>query len=158
MRFMSTPPLNTLTAWPMLRLMLSLEGMEPPQLPASRSWAVFKSFLALPTGSERDVASFQTTWIREDPDTPIFVVRYLRELTDDATGFGRITRSVELQFLYDLSAPPTLRTLELWSEDFESVRAFTAAVEALPEWKFSVEHAPSDGELLQDEESADSVA
>ena len=58
------------------------------------------------------MASFQTTWIRD----ATFVVRHLRELTDDATGFGRITRSVELQFLYDSSALPSLRALELWSD------------------------------------------
>jgi hypothetical protein len=136
----------------MLRLMLALDGLEPPQLPPARSWAVFKSFLALPSASEQDAASFQTTWIREDPASPTFVVRFVRELTDDAAGVGQLTRSVELQFLYDGAAGVPLTGREVWNVDFESVQAFAEAVEALPEWIFAVRNVPLDGELLQDEE------
>jgi len=153
----TTPPLNTLTAWPILRLMLASEGMEPPLLAPDTSWSVFKRFLALPGAAGHDVASFQTSWIREDPDSPTFVVRFVRELADDAAELGRTTRSVQLEFLYALPVDPDLRALELWSEDFQSIEAFTAAVEALAEWSFAVENAPSYGEILQDEEWDDSV-
>jgi len=147
-------PLNTLTAWPMLRLMLAMEGMEPPLLPANRTWAVFRAFLELPSASERDVSSFQTSWIREDPDTPTFVVRLVRQLTDNAAGWGPLTRSVEAQFLYEAPSDPGLAEHTVWSDDFRSLGDFVAAVEALPEWRFAVENDRSDGDLLADEESA----
>jgi hypothetical protein len=109
---MTTPRLNTLTAGPMLRLMLA----------------------------------------------PTLVIRFVRELTDDAAGFGGLrTRVVELQFLYELSARLPLAAREVWSDEFESLQAFTDAVESLPEWKFVVEEGPPTGELLEDEERAESV-
>ena len=149
---MTTPPLNTLTAWPMLSLMLAMDGMEPP-LPGRRSWRVFKTYLALPSSSDRDVASFQSTWIREDPTEPTFVVRFARELTDDADGTGLLrTRIVEIQFLYQLSDELPLAARELWSDEFASMQAFTEAVEATPEWKFVVDEGPAVGDVLQDEE------
>jgi hypothetical protein len=155
---MSTVPLNALTAWPMLRLMLAMQGMEPPTLPAGRTWTVFKAFLQLPSASERDVSSFQTTWIREDPDTPTFAVRWVRHLTDSEPGGEPLTRSVEAQFLYESPYAPGLAEHTVWSDDFSSLEEFVAAVEALPEWRFAVENDRGDGELLEDEESADGVA
>jgi hypothetical protein len=155
---MTTPRLNTLTAGPMLRLMLAMDGIEPPQLPGQRSWRVFKSFLALPSASARDVASFQSAWLGEDPSAATLVIRFVRELTDDAAGFGGLrTRVVELQFLYELSARLPLAAREVWSDEFESLQAFTDAVETLPEWKFVVQEGPPTGELLEDEEPAGSV-
>jgi hypothetical protein len=155
---MTTPPLNTLTAGPMLRLMLAMDGMEPP-LPGRRSWKVFKAFLSLPSSSDADVASFQSTWIREDPAEPTFLVRFVRELTDDVGYTGqRRTRIVEIQFLYQLSDELPLAARELWSDDFDSMQGFTEAVEAAPEWKFVVDEGPPTGDVLEDEEPADSVA
>jgi hypothetical protein len=149
--------LNTLTAWPMLRLMLAMEGMEPPGLPASRTWTVFKAFLELPSDSEPDVSSFQTSWIRDDPGSPTFVVRLVRQLTDDASG-GPLTRSVEAQFLYESPADANLAEQAVWSDDFKSTTEFVAAVGALSEWSFAVENDTGDGELLTEEESADEGA
>jgi hypothetical protein len=154
---MTTPALNTLTAWPMLRLMLAMRGMEPPELPGMRSWEVFKGFLAVQSASEHDVASFQSTWLREDSQAPTLVIRFVRELTDDAAGYSR-SRTVELQFLYELSGTLPLVARELWSDEFESTQAFIDAVEALPEWRFVVDEGPATGDLLEDEESTDSVA
>lgn len=154
---MTTPPLNTLTAYPMLRLMLAMDGMEPP-LPGRRSWSVFKTFLSLPSSSARDVASFQATWLREDPNEPTFVARFVRELTDDAGDGALRRRVVELQFLYQLSEELPLAARELWSDDFPSLQAFTEAIEATPEWKFVVDEGPPDGEILEDDEPVDSDA
>jgi hypothetical protein len=155
---MSTALLNTLTAWPMLRLMLAMQGMEPPTLPAGRTWTVFKAFLALPSASEQDVSSFQTTWIREDPDSPTFAVRWVRQLTDSEPGGEPLTRSVEAQFLYEAPHDSELAERTVWSDDFSSLKEFVAAVEALAEWRFAVENDRGDGELLEDEESADGDA
>jgi hypothetical protein len=149
---MTTPLLDTLTAWPMLRLLLAMDGMEPPQLPARRCWTVFKAYLALPSASERDVAAFQSNWILEDPASPIFVVRLVRQLTDNASGVGQFTRSVELQWFYEMPHDPSLAERDLWSEDFHGIEGFAAAVEALPEWAFAVENKASEGDLLEAEE------
>jgi hypothetical protein len=138
--------------------MLAIQGMEPPQLRADRSWAVFKGFLELPSASERDVSSFQTSWIREDPESPTFVVRWVRQLTDNAVGYGPLTRSVEVQFLFASPAHRGLAEHTVWSDDFDSLKEFIATVEALPEWRFAIENDPGDGELLADEESGEGVA
>jgi hypothetical protein len=87
------------------------------------------------------------------------VVRFAQELTDEAGDTGRLrTRVVQLQFLYQLSAELPLAARELWSDDFASTHAFTEAIEVLPEWRFVVDEGPPTGDVLEDEEPADSVA
>ena len=139
----------------MLRLLLAMEGIEPPQMPVSRCWTVFKAFLALPSASQRDVAAFQSSWILEDPASPTFVIRFVRQLTDYASGMDPLTRSVELQWFYEIPHDPALAEQDVWSEDFDGIEGFAAAVEALHEWAFAVGTEASGGDLLEAEGAAD---
>jgi hypothetical protein len=145
--------INTLTADPALRYLLALEGRESPSVPVAEGWEVFKAFLELPADGE-DVAGFQTSWIRENPDYPVFVVLFVRQLTDAADGGIRLMRAVALQFLFSC-VPSRLVEVELWSSDFEDRTAFFAAVEDTDEFYYATKSALPDsgGVVLEAEET-----
>lgn len=80
-------PINTLTAGPLLRLMLAMEGMEPDSMPVEEAWPVFKRFAALPSQANGDVISFQVRQEGE-PGSPMYYCMWIRQLSDEA-GEGR---------------------------------------------------------------------
>lgn len=137
-----TPPLriNTLTAAPLLRPLLALEGMEPPDLDPERAWAVFKRFVSLPAESPQDLATFQAHWHTLSDDTPQLACLFARPLSDDATGF-ETTRSIQIEYIYDLPYSERLAELEVWSDEFPSLDAFFAHVEKLPHFRMMREQS-----------------
>src|SRR5262249_54870587 len=86
---------------------------------------------------------FQTSWLRENPDEPVFEVLLGRQLTDRDAPSGPLIRLVALQFLF-AKAPSTLNEVELWSTDAPVLDRFLDDIEHSPEFQ----HAWS-GELLQ---------
>lgn len=127
---------NTLTAGPLLRLLLALEGMEPPDIDPARAWQVFRRFLALPSESVQDVASFQARWEGETGDAPVLFCTFVRQLTDeDPDAIAPRTRSIELEYSYDVPRVDQLPELDVWSDSYRSLDEFAAHVERLPHFR-----------------------
>jgi len=124
-------PINTLTAGPLLRLMLAMEGMEPDSMPVEEAWPVFKRFAALPSQANGDVISFQ---VRQggEPGSPMYYCMWIRQLSDEAGGWGERTRSIQLEFMYDHGPQIHFSECEVWSDDFDSLDSFSSHVERLP--------------------------
>jgi hypothetical protein len=114
--------------------------------------------MEVPADSTEDVAGFQTHWLREDPETPVYEVLLCRQLTDRAEPIGRLTRLVALQFLYE-GARQDLAETEVWSSDFRSVGKFLDHVEHLPEFEFALEGPLTQGDaILYDEDVPEAAA
>jgi hypothetical protein len=142
---------NALKALPVLRYLLADEGVEPPYVPFSTGWKVFQAFLKVPADSTGDVAGFQTSWLREKPDAPVFEVLFCRQLTDRDQPGGPLMRIVALQFLFE-QARADLGEVEVWSKDYPSLDRFLDDVERRPEFEYAMEAEPSLGEAILVEE------
>jgi hypothetical protein len=141
---------NIRTAEPVLLYLLADAGFEPPLIPVREGWDIFQKFLAMPAESQSDVASFQTTWIRENPANPVYSVLFSRQLTDPDEHLGSLTRAVGLQFLFD-DTRRDLSEAELWSNDFSDLKAFVEHVEDLREFEYSLDATPTEGDVVIDE-------
>jgi len=130
---------NTITAGPLLNLLLALDGMEVPEDPQD-VWPVFKKFAAVPSTSELDVIGFQIAWEPLD-DRVVVRCSWVRQLRDDAAGYGTIERLIEIIYGYDytLDAPAEL---DVWSDKYRKLDDFFAAVEASKEFQFLLDNAP----------------
>ena len=128
--------INTLTALPVLKYLLAEQGIEPPAIPFRTAWEVFQRFLKLPAESREDLAGFQVTWLKENPQEPVLQVLLCRQLQDDAPGIGLLRRIVGLQFLY-AGARVTVDDGELWSNDFHSLDSFLDQVEKQPAFDYA---------------------
>jgi hypothetical protein len=115
--------------------MLALDGMEAPGEPG-RSWDVFKRFAQVPSTSVHDVLAFQVGWIRIDDGDPLLSCSWVRQLTDDAAGYGELTRAIQLEYGYSERLLLVPDELDLWSDEFNSLREFFEAVEDQPQFKF----------------------
>ena len=142
---------NTRTAEPVLLYMLADAGFEPPLIPVREGWKIFQEFLRLPAESQTDQASFQATWIRENPNEPVYSVLFSRQLTDPDEHLGTLSRAVGIQFLFE-DARPDLAEAEAWSNDFASLDAFCEHVETLKEFDYSLDATPTQGDVLVDED------
>jgi len=133
-------PINTLTALPLFQLMCALEGRESGSLVLSQTWRTFLTFCALPATSKDDYPGFQAELTRDDLDTPVVEVRLIRQITDDAAGFGPTTRAVTTSFLFE-NSPTDLQNVTLWARDYPDLATFQAAVEATPEFRWTTTQA-----------------
>ena len=134
-------PVTMLSAGPLLRLMLALEGMEPPKLDPMRSWTVFQRFAALPAQATQDVATFQVTWVTEIDGPPILFCVLARQLTESVRGMAETTRSIQVEFSFEAESDE-LEDIEVWSDEFESLDAFVAHVEELPHFEIIAREKP----------------
>ena len=64
---------------------------------------------------------------------------WLRQLTDDATGYGETTRAIQLEYGYDQELTNYPDEIELWSDDYTSVTRFFDDVEQAPQFFFMLE-------------------
>ena len=135
------PFVNTITAGPLLNLLLALQGMEGPD-DRRRTWEVFQQFARLASSSEHDVVGFHAGWMEVDDGYPTFAGSWVRELTDDAAGFGTLTRAIQVEFGYEEPLESLLEPVELWSDDYPTLEAFFAEVAQLPHFTFIMETAP----------------
>lgn len=143
-------PINTVTALPLFQLMCALEGREAGTLALRLIWPIFLDFCRLPARSEEDSPGFQAEVSREGVDTPVLEVRLVRQLTDDALGYGRLTRVVYANFFFD-QVPDDLDGAMLWARDFASLEEFREAVEATPEYQWALgQVADHDGFEFED--------
>ena len=146
---------NTITAGPLLNLLLAMDGMEEPADPR-RAWAVFKRFAQVPSSSTQDVLGFQVRWIQVGDGYPVLTCAWVRQLTDDAGYTTEITRIISLEYSYDsgrqeLTSYP--EDLELWSDDYSTLSEFFGDVEQQPQFSFMLQHAADfSGVYLHDEE------
>lgn len=138
---------NTLKALPVLRYLLADVGIEPPYVPVSTGWKVFQQFLKVPADSFQDVAGFQTSWLRENPEAPVLEVLFCRQLADRDSPAGPLMRVVALQFLFE-KARADLAEVELWSKDYRSVEAFLDDVERRAEFEYAMDTEPSLGDAI----------
>ena len=138
---------NTLKALPALKYLLADVGVEPPDIPVRIGWEVFQKFLRLPADSSPDDAAFQTAWLRENPDAPVFEVLLGRQLTDANPTLGPLTRLVALQFLFD-HAPSHLTELEIWSSEFPSLDRFLDHIERQAEFEYALDAGPSSADAI----------
>ena len=146
---------NTLKALPALKYLLADAGLEPPYIIVAGGWPVYRRFMALPADSTEDVGGFQTHWLRETPDNPVYEVLLCRQLTDDAQGVGPLTRLIALQFLFE-GAPGHLPETEIWATEYRSLEKYFDHVESLPQFQFALEGAPTQGDaILYDEDVPD---
>ena len=95
----------------------------------------------------KDAGSFQTSWIRENPEAPVFSVMFLRQLTDEAGGYGELTRAIALQFLFE-DAPEDLGEHAMWSSEFRRLEDFFTNVERLREFRFVLDAPPSFADVI----------
>ncbi len=134
---------KTLTAGPLLHLLLALEGMEPPELHPARAWPVLRRFLALPSESGQDVYSFQASWASEMGEAPVLFCTFARQLTDEAGDRGEpLTRSIQLEFSYEIARTKDLDACEVWSDRFRTVEQFAAYIERLPHFQMMQQETP----------------
>jgi hypothetical protein len=146
---------NTITAGPLLNLMLALAGMESPEEPA-RAWEVFKRFARAPSTSSHDVIAFQVGWIEVDGGDPLLSCSWVRQLTDDAAGYGDITRAVQLEYGYDEKLLHVPNSIDVWSDEFPSLAEFFEAVERQSQFGFMMETAASiSGVYVRDDDGVE---
>ena len=141
--FMIELRVNALKSLAVLQYLLAEDGREGPFVPFAAGWKVYQTFLRVPSDSAEDVATFQTSWLRENPDDPVFEVLLGRQLTDRRGPGGPLIRLVALQFLFE-KAPRTLSELELWASDAPTLDRFLGDVEHTLEFQYA-----SDGDLLE---------
>jgi hypothetical protein len=131
---------NTITAGPLLSLMLAFDGMEGPGEPLP-TWEAFKRFAQLPSSSVHDLVGFYVAWL-PDPSGEMFLsCSWFRELTDDAGGQGEDTRIVRLEYGYTDTLLRAPQETELWSDAFRNLPDFFAAVEKSSQFRFIVDTA-----------------
>lgn len=135
-------PVTLLTASPLLRLMLALEGMEGPVIDPMRAWAVFRRFIALPAEAAQDVATFQATWVTEIDGPPILFCVLARQLTVSVRGMAETTRSIQVEFSFEAEYTDELEDIEAWSDEFETLDDFAAHVEELPHFEIMAQEKP----------------
>lgn len=135
-------PVTLLTASPLLRLMLALDGMEPPAIDPMRAWAVFLRFAARPADAAQDVATFQATWVDEVDGPPILFCVLARQLTQSGRGVAETTRSIQIEFSFEVEYAEELEDLEVWSDEFETLEAFADHVEQLPHFEVIAQEKP----------------
>jgi len=141
---------DPLTARPLLDLMLAFQGLEAPILDPSAAWRVFKEYLGVPSAVGATVGGFQCSVVAEEALGPGVLVRFIREVAGEDTEVGPRRRNVFLQLVYD-SSEEGLEDRDLWMEPGSSLSEFLTAVEALPEFRFAMEAAPSGGEVFMEE-------
>ena len=137
---------NTLTAEPLLKLLIAVEGEEPSTPSPMVAWKVYQEFLRYPASGEDD-ASFQTEWI--DGDSPVFHVTFTRQFTDEVAGVGSLTHQVAIQFGYEVERPADAESIELWRSDHPDLEAYLAAIEAHPAYIYCREHGTLDRFVFQ---------
>ena len=123
-------------------------------IPFRRGWEVFQRFLKLPAESQEDVAGFQVTWLRENPEEPVLEVLLCRQLRDASAGIGLLRRIVAVQFLYG-GARVTVDDTDLWSADFPSLDRFLDRVEKEPAFDYALDaddHLTGADALIVEEE------
>lgn len=127
------PPLtlNLLTAAPLLRLLLALQGHDADDLDPKVTWNAFKEFGRWTADTPGDVLSFQATWTPADtveaPDPPFFYCTISRELTPDEDDLTAI-RSVQIQWSFDVPENE-VEEIEVWSDAFSDLDSFFEHVE-----------------------------
>ena len=138
---------NPLTADPILRLILALDGHEAGRFSFSAGWGAFSRFIRLQSTCDIDRASFQI----DSSDGVSCFVRFARELwpgrSDDVgPDEGRV---VLLEFAW-LEDPPPLDSALLWSDDDQDVAGFLKTVEAHDAFRscISDEYPPFDDSTL----------
>lgn len=125
--------ITTLTAEHVLRYMLAVHGQEAPYGPITATWPVFREFLHLPTAATEDIALARVfRGETDDPRQVKFVVA--RRLTDEAAGYGPVTRQIELAYHWELAEPFAMDLVTFSSRDFAGLAEFCAAVEAMPQF------------------------
>jgi hypothetical protein len=135
-------PVNTVTALPLFQLCCALDGRESGDLVLTSTWARFLEFSALPASNADDHIGFQVEVSRDGLDVPVLAIRLTRELTDDASPYGRFTRMIFAEFLFE-GVPAYLESGSLWAEDYPNLDTFRAAVEATSEYAWAVERPPT---------------
>ncbi len=148
---------TTLMAEPLLRLLLAEAGHEPPRIPPAAGWRAFLAFAAVPAAQADDGTSFQAEVIEEETAEPVVSVIMVRQLTDELEEGKVRTRRVALQYLDPAPDPedPPLEERNVWAEDFDSLAAFAAHVEALPEFQYAQRHVPEHVALFVEEDAVE---
>jgi hypothetical protein len=151
-------PITTLTAEPLLRLLLAQAGYEAPHVPPAVGWQVFQAFSALPAAHQDDGVSFQSEVAEEAGAEPVLSLMFVRQFTDQLENGTYRTRRVALQYLYP--PPPPGSGLEigekiLWQPDYDSWTAFSADVEATDEFRYAMAAKPEHAALFAEEDLAE---
>ena len=144
---------NTITAAPLLHLLLAIAGMEGLGDP-EEVWPVFKRFSSFPSSSEVDILTFQ---IAPAEERGVVGVRFAwgRHLRDEAGGYGITDRLIEVAYGYYPGSFAHPQTLELWSDQYPSADAFFADVESRPEFEFLLRTAPTSAEISVEDVATD---
>ncbi|MEO8450609.1 MAG: hypothetical protein ABI647_12495 [Gemmatimonadota bacterium] len=150
--------LNTLTAKPLLEYLVACEGVDDDfagGITPARAWPAFSRFAAIPTTSDGDVISFQASWVDDPTIPPAYTMSWARELTDDASGFGRSTLSVILEFRYEVPPAEALHPIKVWSTDFPSIEGFLAEVERCRAFQFAQGKEPDFATIYRQVDAAE---
>lgn len=120
-------------AEPHYRRMLHEAGFSEQRPDALLAWRVFREFAAVPVECADDALLFQCGVYRLT-GRERFHFGFVRQFTFEEDGEYDHMEQLDCTILFEPDAE--LRQLEtnLWSYDFDTVEAFFAAVEALPEF------------------------
>jgi hypothetical protein len=125
-----------------LSRMLADAKLVPDRLDPWQAWKVFKAFMQLPVECEGDAASFQCSYDQDEAGGERFFVEFIRQCsaTEDGGDTPVIGVGIELTF-----APERILATDdhqIWSYDYESLAAFAAHVESLPEFQAAMNEPP----------------
>jgi hypothetical protein len=90
-------------------------------------WSVFKRFAQVPSTSARDVLAFRASLIQVDDEPATPACCWVRQLTDEAAGYGELTRAIQVEYGYDERLLLVPEPVEIWSADFANLADFLEA-------------------------------
>jgi hypothetical protein len=125
-----------------LARMLADAKLVPDRLDPWQAWKVFKTFMQQPVECEGDTASFQCSVNPDDSGEDRFFVEFIRQcsVTEDAEDTPVVGIGIELAFALDRF--PATDDHQVWSYHHESLAAFAAHVESLPEFQAAMNERP----------------
>lgn len=134
------PPVDHLTARPLLELLLAGAGHEAPYLPFDECWPAVRDFLALPAAHGAGGAVFQTELLSTSDEGVLYSIALAREVLDPppphAGDEPPWRRLVGVRWSYDLAALQDLSARTEVAGD-RGPDEFIAFLETLPEWQFA---------------------
>lgn len=133
--------INTLTAKPLLELMLAQAGMEGEHVTPAHAWLVFVEYLKVPSESGDGEAAFHAVHPEGEEGKHGVVFLLTREVADDAPGYPSV-RHVTLQFGFESMDARQVEQLEVRSSEFGSLDEFVEDVEGRAQFHFMQTNKP----------------
>ena len=130
-----------------LSRMLDDAKLVPVRLEPWPTWKVFKAFMQVPVECEGDAASFQCSVAEDESGDDHFFVEFIRQCSVTEEEEDTPVAGVGIELIYDLKSLPVTDDRQVWSHEYDSLAAFAAYVESLPEFQAAMNARPTATEL-----------